>query len=105
LDPNQTLVLESLASGWSEPKLSSCIEKAMSEGSLAFFNKPCCFIEEGKTNPFMSMVGNQFRDAQFLITKVLRPDSNNNGPNEFLHFPYAKKLTAKILYVLKKFSS
>jgi len=41
----------------------------------------------------MAMLGKHFPDAQFLITGVLGPHSNAHGPNEFLHVPYAKKLT------------
>ena len=90
---------------WSAPKTSSWIEKAMNEGSLAFFNNPFCFVGEGGTIPFIAMLGNQFPNAQFLITEVLGPGSNAHGPNEFLHIPYAKKLTACVSYLLSKFSS
>ena len=100
-----SLVFDEPASGWSAPKTSSWLEKAMNEGSLAFFKKPFCFIGEGGTIPFMAMLGNQFPNAQFLITGVLGPGSNAHGPNEFLHVPYAKKLTACVSYVLSKFSS
>ena len=99
-----SLVFDEPASGWSAPKTSSWLEKAMNEGSLTFFNKPFCFIGEGGTIPFMAMLGNQFPSAQFLITGVLGPGSNAHGPNEFLHVPYAKKLTACVSYVLSKFS-
>ena len=100
-----SLVFDEPASGWSAPKTSSWLEKAMNEGSLAFFNKPSCFIGEGGTIPFMAMLGYQFPNAQFMITGVLGPGSNAHGPNEFLHIPYAKKLTACVSYVLSKFSS
>ena len=99
-----SLVFDEPASGWSAPKTSSWLEKAMNEGSLTFFKKPFCFIGEGGTIPFMAMLGNQFPNAQFLITGVLGPGSNAHGPNEFLHIPYAKKLTACVSYVLSKFS-
>ena len=99
-----SLVFDEPASGWSAPKTSSWLQKAMNEGSLAFFDKPFCFIGEGGTIPFMAMLGNQFPNAQFLITGVLGPGSNAHGPNEFLHVPYAKKLTACVSYVLSKFS-
>ena len=55
---------------------------------------------EGGTIPFMAMLGKHFPDAQFLITGVLGPHSNAHGPNEFLHVPYAKKLTACVADVL-----
>ena len=46
------------------------------------------------------MLGKHFPDAQFLITGVLGPHSNAHGPNEFLHIPYAKKLTACVAEVI-----
>ena len=55
---------------------------------------------EGGTIPFMGMLGNSFPKAQFLITGVLGPGSNAHGPNEFLHVPYAKRLTACVAHVL-----
>ena len=36
----------------------------------------------------------KFPDAQFVVTGVLGPGSNAHGPNEFLHLPTARKLTA-----------
>ena len=48
----------------------------------------------------MAMLGVKFPDAQMLITGVLGPQSNAHGPNEFLHVPYAKKLTAAVAMVL-----
>ena len=48
----------------------------------------------------MAMLGEKFPEAQFLITGVLGPHSNAHGPNEFLHIPYAKKLTACVADVL-----
>ena len=34
--------------------------------------------------------------AQFMVCGVLGPKSNAHGPNEFLHIPYGKKLTAAV---------
>ena len=51
---------------------------------------------EGGTIPFMNMLGEKFPRAQFLITGVLGPHSNAHGPNEFLHIPYVKQLSAAV---------
>jgi len=48
----------------------------------------------------MSMLGEKFPEAQFLITGVLGPGSNAHGPNEFLHIPTGKKLTAAVAQVI-----
>ena len=55
---------------------------------------------EGGSIPFMAMLGEKFPLAQFVVTGVLGPHSNAHGPNEFLHIPTAKRLTAVIATVL-----
>jgi acetylornithine deacetylase/succinyl-diaminopimelate desuccinylase-like protein len=55
---------------------------------------------EGGSIPFMGMLGAAFPAAQFMITGVLGPASNAHGPNEFLHIPFARKLTACVARVL-----
>jgi len=55
---------------------------------------------EGGSIPFMAMLGEKFPKTQFVVTGVLGPGSNAHGPNEFLHIPFAKKLSACIADVL-----
>ena len=55
---------------------------------------------EGGSIPFMGMLGKQFPEAQFVITGVLGPQSNAHGPNEFLHIPFAKRLTCCISSII-----
>ena len=93
------------ANGWSAPKLSSWLESAIEEASQSFYNKPAMAMGEGGTIPFMAMLGEQFPAAQFVITGVLGPNSNAHGPNEFLHIPFAKKLSASIAFILNRFPS
>jgi len=93
------------ANGWSAPKLSSWLESAIEEASQSFYNKPALAMGEGGTIPFMAMLGEQFPAAQFVITGVLGPNSNAHGPNEFLHIPFAKKLSASIAFILNRFPS
>ena len=50
---------------------------------------------------YNSIYGNAWRgisSAQFVITGVLGPESNAHGPNEFLHIPFAKRLSARCLH-------
>jgi acetylornithine deacetylase/succinyl-diaminopimelate desuccinylase-like protein len=89
-----TFELDEAAAGWNAPPEAPWLTRAINEASLAFYGKPACAMGEGGTIPFMAMLGRHFPDAQFLITGVLGPRSNAHGPNEFLHVPYAKKLTA-----------
>jgi hypothetical protein len=50
----------------------------------------------------MGMLGEKFPEAQFMITGVLGPQSNAHGPNEFLHIPMGKRLTACVAMVLQR---
>ena len=51
----------------------------------------------------MSMLEKGFPKAQMMVCGVLRPKSNAHGPNEFLHVPYAKRLTAAVAQVIAAF--
>ena len=88
------------ASGWMAPESDPWLEKAIDKASMRFFDKPAVHMGEGWSIPFMGMLGEKFPDAQFLITGVLGPGSNAHGPNEFLHIPMAKKLTACIASII-----
>ena len=88
------------ASGWMAPESNPWLEDAIDKASMKFFNKPAVHMGEGWSIPFMGMLGEKFPDAQFLITGVLGPGSNAHGPNEFLHIPMVKNLTACIASVI-----
>ena len=88
------------SAGWSAPELSPWLERALDAASQRHFGKPAMYMGEGGTIPFMHMLGQRFPEAQFCITGVLGPGSNAHGPNEFLHVPYAKKLTAAVASVV-----
>jgi acetylornithine deacetylase/succinyl-diaminopimelate desuccinylase-like protein len=98
-----SMEFEEPASGWSAPPMSSWLKSAISSASNTYFKNPPCSMGEGGTIPFMAMLGDQFPEAQFVITGVLGPESNAHGPNEFLHIPYAKKLTSCIVSILNDF--
>jgi acetylornithine deacetylase/succinyl-diaminopimelate desuccinylase-like protein len=88
------------ATGWSAPPTAAWLKGVLDDASRDQFGKPAAMMGEGGTIPFMGMLGKHFPDAQFLITGVLGPRSNAHGPNEFLHVPYAKKLTACVAQVI-----
>ncbi|MCB9878763.1 MAG: M20 family metallopeptidase [Planctomycetes bacterium] len=93
---------EQASSGWNAPELAPWLEQACANASNAFFKKPCVYMGEGGTIPFMGMLGEKFPEAQFMITGVLGPQSNAHGPNEFLHVPMGKKLTGSVAMVLQE---
>ena len=100
-----TIEWDEPANGWSAPKLSKWLEATIDDASQLFYSKPAMAMGEGGTIPFMAMLGEQFPSAQFVITGVLGPNSNAHGPNEFLHIPFAKKLSACVAYILNQYPS
>jgi acetylornithine deacetylase/succinyl-diaminopimelate desuccinylase-like protein len=88
------------ATGWNAPSLSPWLEDALNAASQAQFGAPCGYIGQGGTIPLMSMLQQGFPQAQMLVCGVLGPKSNAHGPNEFLHVPYGKKLTAAVAQVM-----
>lgn len=94
-----TLELEKASSGWNAPAMAPWLEKAIDDASQAF-DKPAMYMGEGGSIPFMGMLGEKFPGAQFAITGVLGPHSNAHGPNEFLHIPMGKRVTACVSQVI-----
>ncbi len=88
------------ATGWNAPELSPWLERAVAAASQAHFAAPVGFIGQGGTIPLMSMLQRGFPEAQMMVCGVLGPKSNAHGPNEFLHLPYAKRLTAAVAQVI-----
>lgn len=95
-----TFTPEQSATGWNAPKVARWLDAACQDASQDVFGAGAMYMGEGGTIPFMAMLGESFPDAQFLITGVLGPHSNAHGPNEFLHVPYARKLTLCVAQVL-----
>jgi acetylornithine deacetylase/succinyl-diaminopimelate desuccinylase-like protein len=95
-----TLKLEKSSSGWNAPALSPWLERAIDAASREFYGQPAMYMGEGGSIPFMGMLGEKFPSAQFMITGVLGPHSNAHGPNEFLHIPMGKKVTACVARVI-----
>ncbi len=95
-----TFKAEKAGSGWNAPAFESWLEKALDDASRTYFGKPAVYYGEGGSIPFMGMLGEKFPKAQFLITGLLGPGSNAHGPNEFLHIPTGKNLTASVAHVL-----
>lgn len=93
------------ATGWHAPITPPWFDQLMEEASMEYFGKSTMYMGTGGTIPFMAMLGEKFPNAHFVITGVLGPASNAHGPNEFLHIPYAKKLTGSICHILANFNS
>ena len=88
------------ATGWNAPDSTPWFEAALNAASQAHFGAPCGYIGQGGTIPLMNMLSAGFPRAQMMVCGVLGPRSNAHGPNEFLHVPYAKRLTAAVAQVM-----
>jgi len=103
-DPPQGAVVsfeaEQAGAGWNAPPLAPWLEAAIHAASRATFGREAAQMGEGGSIPFIGMLGEKFPQAQFLITGVLGPRSNAHGPNEFLHIPTGKKVTASAALIL-----
>ena len=99
-----SMEFEEPATGWDAPPLAQWLDDAIQHASETVYSKPALAMGEGGTIPFMSMLGEKFPEAQFVITGVLGPYSNAHGPNEFLHIPYAKKLTSCVGMIIQAFT-
>ena len=88
------------ATGWNAPDTTPWFEQALHRASRAHFGAPCGYIGQGGTIPLMNMLSAGFPNAQMMVCGVLGPRSNAHGPNEFLHVPYAKRLTAAVAEVM-----
>jgi len=90
----------SAATGWNAPDMAPWFEKAVRQASRDCYGADCGYIGQGGTIPLMNMLSKGFPDAQMMVCGVLGPRSNAHGPNEFLHLPYAKRLTAAVAQVI-----
>jgi acetylornithine deacetylase/succinyl-diaminopimelate desuccinylase-like protein len=86
--------------GWNAPALAPWLAESLKRTSSKHFGAPVAFMGEGGSIPFMAMLGKRYPKTQFVVTGVLGPHSNAHGPNEFLHIPTGKKVSACIADIL-----
>jgi len=95
-----TAQLAAPADGWLAPEPAPFVTAALDAASLAAFDRPAMSYGEGGTIPFLAALGRRFPGVQLVATGVLGPESNAHGPNEFLHVPMAKAVTAATAQLL-----
>jgi acetylornithine deacetylase/succinyl-diaminopimelate desuccinylase-like protein len=94
-----------IASGWQAPPLDKRIQEILRDASVSYFGETFQRMGQGGTIPFFRTLGERFPKAQFVVLGLLGPNSNAHGPNEGLHLPTAKKLTATIVELIAKCSA
>ncbi len=95
-----SFVPDQSATGWNAPTVAPWLEQSLARASMESYGAKAMYMGEGGTIPFMAMLGESFPQAQFMIVGVLGPQSNAHGPNEFIHIPFAKRLTTCVAAVL-----
>ena len=87
--------------GWNAPAMAGVAARVGRSAPPARSSaRPPCSSGLGGSIPFMSMLGERFPEAQFLVTGVMGPGSNAHGPNEFIDLPTGVKVTACVAQVL-----
>ncbi|HEV7720416.1 MAG TPA: M20/M25/M40 family metallo-hydrolase [Iamia sp.] len=95
-----SLTVLSAETGWAAPLTADWLASALDTASTEAFGRTCGSVGVGGSIPFMAMLGERFPEAQFVITGVLVPGSNAHGPNESLHIPTGKRVTAAVATIL-----
>jgi len=95
-----TFTTDGAADGWNAPASAPWFQHALDTASHAYFGAPCGYIGQGGSIPLINLLSQNFPHAQMMVCGVLGPNSNAHGPNECLHVPYAKKLTASVAAVI-----
>lgn len=88
------------AAGFDAPEMAPWLADAVDAASQAYFGQPAGAAGEGGSIPFLCTLQQRYPAAQFLVTGALGPGSNAHGPNEMLHVPTAKRVTAAVAHVL-----
>lgn len=86
--------------GWHAPAVAPWLEASLERASLQAFGRGSALIGGGGGIPFLAMLGARYPRVQFVVTGVLGPQSNAHGPNEFLHLPTARRITAVVACLL-----
>lgn len=88
------------ADGWNAPTTAPWLATALERVSDDVFGAPSLSAGLGGSIPFMGLLGETYPEAQFLVTGALGPDSNAHVPDEWLHVPYATRVTEAIAHIL-----
>ena len=85
---------DAAADGFHAPTMDGKIADALSSASLHITGLPPMATWVGGTIPFMAMMQKKYPSAQFFCTGTGGPGNNAHGPDEKLHIPSSKRLTA-----------
>ncbi len=85
---------DAAADGFHAPAMDGKLAEALLDASNQVTGLPPMATWVGGTIPFMAMMQEKYPNAQFLCTGTGGPGNNAHGPDEKLHIPSSKRLTA-----------
>lgn len=97
--------LDPSADGFHAPPLEGELLQSLHDSSMHITGLPPLATWVGGTIPFMAMMQNKYPDAKFLCTGTGGPGNNAHGPDEKLHIPSSKRLTAVLSATIAALSS
>lgn len=86
--------------GWFAPDLPGWLSTALEETDSAVFGARHHFIGLGAGIPFMQILADAYPEAAFLVTGAVGAESNMHVADEWLHVPFARKITEAVAHVL-----
>lgn len=95
-----TVEIDAAENGWDAPEEPPWLADALDAASRAAFGMSAARVGVGGTIPFIAMLGRRFPSAGIVVTGALGADSNAHGPDEYLHLPTARRVTAALALLL-----
>ena len=86
--------------GWNAPALAPWLSEALDAVGDRVLGGRHQGIGIGGAIPFMTMLGERYPRAQFLVTGALGVDSNMHVPDEWLDLAFARRVTEAVAHVL-----
>lgn len=86
--------------GWSAPDPAPWLAAALRRAGDVVFGEQCRSMGMGGSVPFMTLLGQLYPDAQFVVTGVLGPDSNMHVPDEWLNIAFAQRVTEAVAHIV-----
>jgi len=97
--------LDPSADGFHAPPLEGALLQSLHDSSMHITGLPPLATWVGGTIPFMAMMQHKYPDTKFLCTGTGGPGNNAHGPDEKLHIPSSKRLTAVLSATIAAISS
>jgi acetylornithine deacetylase/succinyl-diaminopimelate desuccinylase-like protein len=86
--------------GWNAPALAPWLSEALDSVGDQVLGERHQGIGIGGAVPFMTMLGERYPQAQFVVTGALGVDSNMHVPDEWLNLAFTEKVTEAVAHIL-----